>query len=129
MNLLEMMIQWDSQGPMTKKLQHEWCQQVAEMAQCFRVHRQAYGLKYIPSQIVDAVQSSLRALVHQLEIEEARHAFVEFCRFGMAMSRTFTPTADAIYAIQSLAQRGVVMLPPEAIAILDGFDCHGGHEA
>ncbi|KAJ5324749.1 Transcription factor [Penicillium atrosanguineum] len=129
MNLLEMMIQRDSQGSMTQKLQQEWCQQVAEMAQCFRIHRQAYGLKYIPSQVVDAVQSSLRILVHQLEIEEVRHAFVEFCRFGMAMSRTFTPTADAIYAIQSLAQRGVVMLPPEAIAILEGFDFRGGQEA
>ncbi|KAJ6108528.1 Transcription factor [Penicillium sp. IBT 18751x] len=128
-NLLEMMIQRDSQGSLTTKLQQEWCQQVTEMAQCFRIHRQAYGLKYIPSQVVDAVQSSLRVLVHQLDIEEARHAFIEFCRFGIAMSRTFTPTANAIHAIQSLAQRGVVTLPPEAIAILDGFDSHGGQEA
>ncbi|KAJ5666219.1 Transcription factor [Penicillium maclennaniae] len=128
-NLLEMMIQRGSQGSLTTKLQQEWCQQVAEMAQCFRIHRQAYGLKYIPSQVVDAVQSSLRVLVHQLEIEEARHAFIEFCRFGIAMSRTFTPTANAIHAIQSLAQRGVVTLPPEAMAILDGFDFHGGQEA
>lgn len=129
MNLLEMLIQRDHQGSMTKTLQQKWCQQAEEMAQCLRIHRQSYGLKYIPSQVVDAVQSSLRVLVHQLDSEEASHAFIEFCRFGMAMSRTFKPTADAIHAIQSLLQRGAVRLPIKAIAVLDGSELRRGPEA
>jgi len=112
----------DLQGSMADSFQQKWCQQAKEMAHCLCIHRQSYGLKYIPSQVVDAVQSSLRVLVRQLDSEEARHAFIEFCRFGMAMSHTFKPTADAIHAIRSLAQRGVVKLPMEAIAILDGSE-------
>lgn len=122
MNLLEVLIQRDRQGSVTSPLQQRWCRQAEEMAQCLRIHRQAYGLKYIPSQVVDTIQSSLRVLVHQIDSEEAGHAFIEFCRFGMAMSRTFKPIAEAIHAIQSLAQRGVVRLPTEAIAILDGSE-------
>ncbi|KAJ5963790.1 Transcription factor [Penicillium vulpinum] len=91
-----------------------------EMAQCLRIHRQSYGLKHIPSQIVDAVQTGLRILVHQLEeSEESRQAFAELCRFGTALSHRFKQTADAIHEIRKNALHLNIQLPPEAIAIFD----------
>lgn len=121
MNLLQILIERDRQGCMANQLRQTWCQQAEEMAQCLRIHRQSYGLKRIPSQVVDAVQAVLQVLVHHLEgSAEASHAFIELCRFEMALSQKFKPAADTIHAIQSLSQHGVVRLPNEAVAILDG---------
>lgn len=91
-----------------------------ETAQCLRIHRQSYGLKHIPSQVADAVQTGLRILVHELEErDESRQAFAELCRFGTALSRRFKQTADVIHEIRKKALHLSVRLPPEAIAIFD----------
>ncbi|KAJ5705147.1 hypothetical protein N7536_000836 [Penicillium majusculum] len=91
-----------------------------ETAQCLRIHRQSYGLKHISSQIVDAVQTGLRILVHQLEeSDESRQAFAELCRFGTALSHRFKHTADVIHEVRKNALHLGVRLSPEAIAIFD----------
>ncbi|KAJ5402481.1 Transcription factor [Penicillium crustosum] len=91
-----------------------------ETAQCLRTHRQSYGLKHISSQIIDAVQTGLRILVHQLEeSDESRQAFAELCRFGTALSHRFKQTGDVIHEIRKNALHLGVRLPPEAIAIFD----------
>lgn len=93
---------------------------VEETAQCLHIHRQSYGLKHIPSQIVDAIQTGLRVLVSQLEErDESKEAFVELCRFGAALSHRFKQTADVIQEIRKNALHLSVRLPPEAIAIFD----------
>jgi hypothetical protein len=89
-----------------------------EMAQCFRVHRQAYGLKYIPSEMADATQIGLQVLAHQMEdSDESRQAFMELCRFGMALSYTLKQTANVVHEIRNSAVQ--LQLPAEAIAILE----------
>ncbi|KAJ9492298.1 hypothetical protein VN97_g902 [Penicillium thymicola] len=91
-----------------------------ETAQCLRIYRQSYGLKHIPSQVVDAVQTGLRVLVRELEeSDESRQAFAELCRFGAALSYRFKQTADVIHEIRKNALHLSVQLPPEAIAIFD----------
>lgn len=122
MTLLEMLMERDQQDTVTCKLRHTWYQQAKEIAQCLRIFRQSYGLRHIPSQVVDAISRGMRVLVHQLHSDEAEHVFIEFCRFAMALSQRFKPSAGTVHAIQSLAQRGVVRLPAEAITILDGCE-------
>ena len=123
MNLLEALIDRDQEGAMAPQLRQTWREQAEEVAQCLRVHRQSYGLKHVPSQVVDAVQTALHILVHHLDdTDNTKNAFTELCRFGIALSQKFQPTAEAIHAIQLLAQRGAVRLPPKAIAILDGSE-------
>jgi len=91
-----------------------------EIAQCLRVHRQAYGLKHIPSQMADATQTGLRILAYHMEDnDESRQAFAELCRFGMALSHSFKQTADVVHEIRNSALQQNLRLPPEAIAILD----------
>jgi hypothetical protein len=129
MNMLEVLIEKDQEGAMSIQLRQTWCEQAEAMAQCLRVHRQSYGLKHVPSQVVDAVQTALRVLVHQLDdTENAKNAFTEICRFGIALSQKFQPTAEAIKAIQLLSQRGDVQLPIDALAILDGVELRKGQE-
>lgn len=129
MDLLETLIDRDQEGVMTPHLRQTWREQAEEMAECLRVHRQSYGLKHIPSQVIDAVQTALRVLVHQLDdSDDTRNAFTELCRFGIALSQKFQPTAETVHAIQLLAQRGAVRLPTEAIAILEGSELRKGPE-
>ncbi|KAJ5974241.1 hypothetical protein N7481_011451 [Penicillium waksmanii] len=120
MHLIELLVERDYQSSKTSQLQETWLAQVKEMAQCLRIHRQSYGIKHIPSQVADAVQGALRVLVHRLEdLGEAKQAFIELCRFGVAMGQRFKSTAETIQTIQSLSSRGSVMLPKQAIAILN----------
>lgn len=117
-----MVMKRDQQDTMGSRIRQAWCQQAQEMSQCLRIFRQSYGLKHIPSQVVDAISSTIGVLVYRLESDEAKRVFTELCRFGMALSQRFNPIADTIHAIQALAQRGVVKLPSEATAILDGSE-------
>ncbi|KUM60128.1 hypothetical protein ACN42_g7010 [Penicillium freii] len=104
-------------------VRHAWYYQVKsaeETAQCLRIHRQSYGFKHIPSQVVDAVQTGLRILVRELEeSDESRQAFSELCRFGTALSYRFKQTADVLHEIRKNALQLSIRLPPEAIAIFD----------
>lgn len=113
----------DQRGPISarwKQLQRYQSKLAEEMAQCLRIQRQSYGLKYIPSQIVDATEFCFRVLVWQLENSDgARLAFIELCRFAVALSERFQGAAVTIQRIQSLAQSQTLRLPPEAINILD----------
>lgn len=123
MHLIEMLVERDYQSSKTAQLQETWFAQVEEMAQCLRIHRQFYGIKYIPSQVADAVQAALRVLVHRLEdLSEAKQAFIELCRFGVVMGQKFKSTAETIQTIHSLSSQGSVMLPKQAIAILEGSE-------
>jgi hypothetical protein len=123
MHLIEMLVERDYQSSKTAQLQKSWFAQVEEMAQCLRIHRQCYGIKHIPSQLADAVQAALRVLVHRLEdLGEAKQAFIVLCRFGVAMSQKFRSTAETIQTVQSLSSQGSVVLPRQAIAILDGSE-------
>lgn len=123
MHLIEMLVERDYQSSKTAQLQKSWFAQVEEMAQCLRIHRQCYGIKHTPSQLADAVQAALRVLVHRLEdLGEAKQAFIELCRFGVAMSQKFRSTAETIQTVQSLSSQGSVVLPRQAIAILDGSE-------
>lgn len=129
MGLLETLINRDKEGAMATQLRLTWREHAEEMARCLRVHRQSYGLKHVPSQVVDAVQTALRVLALQLDdTDDARNAFTELCRFGITLSQKFQPTAEAVQAIQLLAQQGAVKLPSEAIAILDGSELRKGQE-
>jgi hypothetical protein len=121
MHVVEMLIERDQQGSMIAQLQQKWCAQAEEIAQCLRIHRQSYGLWHIPSQVIDIVQEVFYTLVHHLESSNTvRHAFIEFCRFGIALGQKSKPMAETIYAIQSPSQRGSIQLPTEVITILDG---------
>jgi hypothetical protein len=129
MDMLEMLIDRDEEGAMIPDLRQRRRAQAEEMARCLQVHRQSYGLKHVPSQVVDAVQTALRVLVHHLDdTDDARNAFTELCRFGIALSQKFQPTAEAVQDIQLLAQQGTVKIPSEAIAILDGSELRKGQE-
>ncbi|KAG0157063.1 hypothetical protein PDIDSM_4247 [Penicillium digitatum] len=89
---------------------------VEEMAHCLCIHRQSYGLKHIPSQIVDAIQTGLRILAYQLEeSDQSRQAFAELCRFGIALSRRFKQTADAVHEVG----KNALHLGPEVVAVFD----------
>lgn len=115
---------------MTIELRQTLCQQAKATAQCLRVHRQAYGLKYIPSQVVDAVQAALRVLVHWLKDDpDAHDPFIEMCRFAITLSQKFRAVADTIHHIQSLSRSGGVSLPVEAISILDGSESRRAQES
>jgi hypothetical protein len=123
MHLIEMLVERDYQLSKTAQLQETWFNQVEEMAQCLLIHRQSYGTKHIPSQLADAVQGALRVLVHRLEdLGEAKQAFIELCRFGVAMGEKFKSTAVTIQTIQSLSSERSVILPKQAIAILNGSE-------
>lgn len=128
MTLCEMLMTRDQQGAMGPQLRQMWCQSAQEMSQCLRTFRQSYGLKHIPSQVVDAVSGTIRVLVYQLESDDAKWAFIELCRFGMALSQRFNPIADTIHEIRALAQREAVNLPSEAAGILDGSEMSKAHE-
>lgn len=129
MSLCEMLTERDQQGAMGPQLRQTWSRQAEEMSQCLRILRQSYGLKHIPSQVVEAISTTIRALVYRLESDDAKRAFTELCRFGIALSHRFNPIVDTIHAIQALAQRGVVNLPPEVTAILDGSEPPKAHES
>lgn len=89
MCLVESLMGVDKQRTMAKQLQQIWSDQALEMAQLLRIHRQSYGLKHVPSQVADAVQTALRVLVYQLEHSyKVRQALTEFLRFGMALSKS-----------------------------------------
>lgn len=108
---------------MTVGYRQNSCQQAKEMARCLRVHREAYGLKYVPSQVVDAVQAALQVLVYWLKDDiDAADSFIELCRFAIILGQKFRPVSDTIQHIQSLSLRGVVWLPDRAISILDGSE-------
>ncbi|CAI7566583.1 unnamed protein product [Penicillium glandicola] len=94
-----------------------------ETAECLRIHRQSYGLKHIPSELVDAIQTGLRILLHQVEkSDQSRQAFVELCRFGTALGHRFKQTAETIQEIRKNALQLNLQLPPEAIAIFDDLE-------
>lgn len=123
MHLIEMLIERDYKLDQTAQLQQSWFSQVEEMAQCLRIHRQIYGIKHAPSQFADSVQAALRVLVHHLEYSsETEKAFMEICRFGVALGQKFKSTAEAIQDIQYLAGQDTVTLPRQALAILDGSE-------
>ncbi|KAJ5915938.1 transcriptional regulator family: Fungal Specific TF [Penicillium verhagenii] len=112
-NLLEVLIECDSQGSVTFQLRKQWCDYMKEISCCLRLYRTSYGLRYIPSQLVTVVQSGLHALLYQLEDAfEAKDAFVELSRFGVYLSQRFKPIAESINTIISLSQRGTASLPP-----------------
>jgi hypothetical protein len=91
-----------------------------ELAQCLQVHRQAYGLKHIPSQMADATQTGLRVLLRHMEDgDESKQAFAELCRFGVALSYRSQQTANLLNEIRNSVLQQNIRLPPEAIAILD----------
>ncbi|KAJ5088930.1 transcriptional regulator family: Fungal Specific TF [Penicillium argentinense] len=112
MSLCEMLTKRDQHGTMGPQLRQTCSQQAEEMSHCLRIRRQSYGLKHMPSQVVDAVLTTIRALVYRLESDDAKRVFTELCRFGIALSQRFNPIADTIHGMQTLAQRGVVNLPP-----------------
>ncbi|KAJ5473929.1 Transcription factor [Penicillium sp. IBT 31633x] len=113
-----------------RQTKHYQVQAAVETAQSLRVHRQSYGTKHIPNEMVTAIQTGLRILVHQLEdSEEIRQAFVEFCRFGTALGHRFKQTADTIHEIKKSALRQGIQLPAEAIAIFDGSEQWNGLES
>jgi hypothetical protein len=91
-----------------------------EMTQCLRIYRESYGLKHIPSQMIDATHTGLRILACQLgDSDESTQAFVELSRFGAALGKRFKRTADAIQGIRAQALRQNFQLPPEAVALFD----------
>ncbi|KAJ5666950.1 Transcription factor [Penicillium macrosclerotiorum] len=129
MNLLENLINRNQQGMRAKLFQGMWIEQAKEIAACLRSHRLSYGLKYLPTGVVDVVQTSLRHFVDLLDgAVQSQHAFIELCRFGGAISRRSKPTAVVIHHIQRVAQMGVVTLPLEALAILDESAVRKGSE-
>lgn len=100
-----------------------------QMAQTLFKQRQSYGLRHIPSQMVDATQTGLVALVHRLEdSDENRMAFVELCRFGTILSERFRSMATTVSHIRSMAQSREIVLPPEAVAILKDPDPEEGDD-
>lgn len=123
MDLFERLVERDREGSLVIEYRQKSCQRAAEVAQCLQMHRQAYGLKYVPSQVVDAVQAALRVLVYWLKDDiDAIDGFIELCRFAIILGQKFRPVFDTIQHIQALSLRGVVWLPDRAIAILDGSE-------
>jgi hypothetical protein len=91
-----------------------------ETAECLRVHRQSYGIRYIPRQMVGAIRFGLLVLVHQLATrEEAREPFLELWRFGTAIDNRFEPIAETVRQIRLMVQSGVVEIPAEVVEISD----------
>lgn len=124
MHLVELLIERDYQSTKTSQLRQTWFAQAEEMAQCLHIHRQSYGIKHIPSQVTDAVQTALQALVNHLEdFDGAEQVFIEIWRFGVALGQKFKSTAETIKTIRFLSRKESVELPREAIAILDGTEC------
>ncbi|KAJ6135693.1 Transcription factor [Penicillium capsulatum] len=123
MDLLERLVERDHEGSMAFEYRRISCQQAKETARCLRLHRQAYGLKYVPSQVADSIQAALRVLVHSLKNDSnANEAFIELCRFAIVLGQKFRPISDTVHHIQSLSLSGVVRLPAEAVSILDGSE-------
>ncbi|KAJ6002440.1 Transcription factor [Penicillium sp. IBT 35674x] len=122
-NLLELLIERDSKASVAHQLRQQWREYMDEMSRCLRLYRTSYGLRHIPSQLVAVVKSGLHALLYQLEeAVEARDVFIELSRLAIGLSQRFKPIANSVSTIISLSQCGTANLPPEAIAILHGFE-------
>ncbi|KAJ5907529.1 Transcription factor [Penicillium taxi] len=119
MSLLEALIDRAGEDPMAVSIRDEWCEQAIEMTRCLSAYRLSYGLKHIPSQVADIIQTALHGLLKRLEdTKEATVAFIECCRFGVVLSQKFKPVAEIIQALQHENAR----LPHDAIAILEDSD-------
>lgn len=96
----------------------------ADTAHCLHIQRRLYGLNTIPSQMVDVTQAALKAMVYsQLEeSQKAKLAFIELSRFGTAFSERFKTMANTIRDIRLMILNQEIVLPPEAVAILDGSE-------
>ncbi|KAJ5143825.1 Transcription factor [Penicillium bovifimosum] len=117
------------QAEYSQKAQYYQVTSLVETARCLRIHRQKYGLKHIPTEMVDATHTGLCILAYQLDHgDEAKQAFIELCQFGMALSQRFKPTADVIRAIRKRALNQSLRLPSEAIEIFDGPEQWNGIE-
>ncbi|KAJ5747544.1 uncharacterized protein N7511_009240 [Penicillium nucicola] len=118
------------QPQLVQQAQYYQMKSAEEMAQCLRIHREAYGLKHIPSRMVDATQTGLQILACQMnDNEELRQAFVEFSRFGAALGKRFQRTADTIHEISAQALNQNLKLPSEAVALLNDAEHWEGRGA
>jgi hypothetical protein len=70
--------------------------------------------------MADAIQTGLWLLANQMEdSNESRQAFIELCRFGVALSHRFQQTANVVNEIRNSSLQQNIQLPTEALAILE----------
>ena len=129
MKLLETLSERDEQGSMMDEFHQEWYRCIEDLAECLCAYRRLWGLKYIPSQVADIVQTTLETLVHRLEEKEASVASIELCRFGVNLSHKFKPTADIVRKIGLQSRQKAVKLPSEALEILREFELRTGQKS
>lgn len=122
MVLIELVISRDQNG-FVDQLKQTWYMQAEEMAQCLYLHRSSCGVKYIPSQLVAVVQSTLWCIINQQKgSDETRHLFTELCRFAAALGRRFKPVSQAVDKMLKLVQGGIISFSGDLIDILESPD-------
>lgn len=69
--------------------------------------------------MLDAVHIALLALLSELGDDEPNQAFVELCRFLVALRQRLQLADKIIQMIEQTANESAIELPREAVAILD----------
>ncbi|KAL5364009.1 hypothetical protein BJX96DRAFT_127952 [Aspergillus floccosus] len=90
-----------------------------QIARCFRMHRELYGLRQFSGQVLEPTCSSASVLMAALGDDEIEGAFVEVCRCLVAFSKRFSTAKAMVHEIEFTARRSGIHLPPEAVAVLD----------
>lgn len=94
-------------------------QSAKDISQCFSILRLSYGYKRMPSHMLEAAATSLLVVMSDLTNEESRNAFFELCRIVLVFSKRLKQAKRVIPSILSIAQQSEIILPPEAVLILE----------
>ncbi|PLN79707.1 fungal-specific transcription factor domain-domain-containing protein [Aspergillus taichungensis] len=115
----EMGLRRESQHPQVERAQSIQFQAAREIADFLRIHRESYGLRQIPRQFLDPMNSSAISLLTDLDVDKSKEAFVELCRFLVTFSKRCLPAKAMLKNIELIAQRKNASFPPDALAVMD----------
>lgn len=104
---------WFEQSRLTR------LQSAKDISRCFGVLRLSYGYKRIPSHMLEAAGTSLVVVMGDLTNEESGNAFFELCRIVVVFGKRLKQAKRMIPRILSIAQQSGIIIPPEAVLILE----------
>ncbi|KAB8073485.1 hypothetical protein BDV29DRAFT_191736 [Aspergillus leporis] len=99
-------------------------QSAKHIADYLALYHEAYGLRHVPSQMLEPTSASAIVLLATLEDcdDDLKNGFIELCRFLVSFSKRFPLAKDMIANLESTAESSCVKLPAEAAAVLDHRD-------
>ncbi|KAF7586010.1 hypothetical protein BBP40_009716 [Aspergillus hancockii] len=96
-------------------------QSAKHIADYLVLYHEAYGLRYVPSQMLEPTSASALVLLTALEDcdDDLKEAFIELCRFLVSFSKRFPLAKDMLAKLEFTAKSLRIKLPAEAGALLD----------